>query len=607
MQRPIALALVLVAFLLLAFGGVTGLGFLGFDDPVYVTENPAVLETLQNGLSGETASWAFSTFHGSTWLPLTWLSHLLDAATFGTDPAGHHRTSLLLHGLNALLCFHLLRRATGRTLPAFLAAALWAVHPLRVESVAWVSSRKDVLSGLFFLAMLLSWVRYTERPGGLRYALSLLLCAAGLASKQVLVTAPFVLLLLDLWPLGRRGFAESATEPGQPNRTDLHPMRGDRRCSWGRLLIEKLPFLALAIAASVVATRSQQSGIEAKEVALGFAARAANALLAYGAYLRQTFLPHGLAAHYPHPGPNVPMGAAAAAGVLLFLLTGGAAALRRRAPALLVGWLWFAGMLVPMLGLVSFGNSIAHADRFTYLPHMGLAVALVFGAEALLRGPLRIGAAAFGAAFALACTFISDAQVSHWSSDRALWENALAHGSDATIRTNLAEERRRAGDVDGAIEHLEIAVQADPDAGHALKRLGALLAGKGRTREAAPLLARAAELLPDDFEAQVNKGSLLVQLGDQRNALDHLERALELGPDQPGLRQQVATLHDSLASQAATAGKLAEAIQSLRRADTVEPGSARRLKALRQLQLEAGRDKAATRTAERIKALGQTP
>lgn len=607
MPRPIALALVLVAFLLLAFGGVTALGFLGFDDPVYVTENPAVLETLQNGLSGETASWAFSTFHGSTWLPLTWLSHLLDAAAFGTDPAGHHRTSLLLHGLNALLCFHLLRRATGRTMPAFLAAALWAVHPLRVESVAWVSSRKDVLSGLFFLAMLLSWLRYVERPGALRYLLSLLLCAAGLAAKQVLVTAPFVLLLLDVWPLGRSGLAEPATASGGDDPLDKGPQDSSRRRSWGRLALEKLPFLALAIAASVVATRSQQSGIEAKEATLGLGARVANALLAYGAYLRQTLLPHGLAAHYPHPGANVSMGAAAGAGVLLVLLTGGAAALRRRAPALLVGWLWFAGMLVPMLGLVSFGNTIAHADRFTYLPHIGLAVALVFGAGALLRGPMRMGAAAFGLAFALACTFLSDAQVAHWSSDRALWENALASGSDATIRTNLAEERRRAGDVDGAIAHLEIAVQADPDAGHALKRLGALLAGKGRTREAAPLLARAAELLPNDFEAQVNKGGLLVQLGDQRNALVHLERALELGPDQPGLRQQVATLHDSLASQAATAGKLVEAIQSLRRADTVEPGSVQRLKALHQLQLKAGRGKAAARTAEQLSALGESP
>lgn len=593
MQRPAVLALSLIALLLLGMGGVTGLGFLGFDDPVYVTQNPAVLD----GLSAEGLRWAAGTYHGSTWLPLTWVSHQLDASLFGSDPAGHHRTNLILHGLNALLCFHLLRRATGQTFLAFLAAALWAVHPLRVESVAWVSSRKDLLSGFFFLTMLLAWLRYVERPGALRYVLAVLLCAAGLASKQVLVTAPFVLLLLDVWPLGRTDLAPPAPSRPSPDRAN-----------WGRLLLEKAPFLALAIAASWVATVSQRSGIEAKEATLGLGARTANALLAYGAYLRQTFVPTGFAAHYPHPGAGVSMGAAAAAGALLLALTLGAGLLRRRAPALLVGWLWFAGMLVPMLGLVSFGNTIAHADRFTYLPHLGLVIALVFGLPSLLRGsPQRLGAAAFGTAFALACALISDAQTAHWASDRALWENALAHGSDATIRTNLAEERRRAGDVDGAIAHLEIAVAADPNAGHALKRLGALFAQKGRTREAAPLLARAAELLPDDFEAQVNKGSLLVQLGDPRNALVHLERALELAPDQPGLGPQVASLHDTLASQAASEGLVTQAIQSLRRADTVEGGNVRRLRALRKLQIEAGRNKAAARTAERIRALGEQP
>ena len=590
-QRAALLIFPLIGLVLLAFAGVLGLGFVGFDDPVYVSENPMVLE----GLNRSSLAWAFSTYHGSTWLPLTWISHQLDGSLFGSQPAGHHGSSLLLHLINTLLLFHLLRRATGKSLAAFLVAGLWAVHPLRVESVAWVSSRKDLVSGLFFLCMLLAWLRYAEKATLPRYSLALLLCAAGLCAKQVLVTAPFVLLLLDFWPLGRSPIASSAHITSKPE-------------TYRRLLLEKIPFALLSIAASWVASQSQRSGIEFSPESADLLGRGAGALLAYGSYLRQSLLPIGLAAHYPFPEIAASWPAAIAIGLALLAMTLGALIYCKRHPALAVGWFWFAGMLVPMLGLVSFGIVTAHADRFTYLPHMGLALAIIYGLGPWVSAVAGKHARPFGLGlaftFLLISTLRSSRQCATWANDATLWEHALAvAGSDATTRYNLAEVARRSGDNAAAIEHLEQALQHSPEDPHIMKRLGALYAQSGRGREAAPLLRRAAEVLQEDLEAQINHGSFLTQLGDKSAALVHLERALELAPEMDMLRAQVASLREARAREAASAQRWDEAIRDLRYADQVEPNSADRLRLLQQIQLAAGRKKAAARTAERLKQL----
>lgn len=574
MQRPLSQSLILGLLVLLAFGGALSLGFVGFDDPIYVTENPMV----QGGLSSEGLSWALSTYHGSTWLPLTWLSHQLDATLFGASPSGHHGMSVLLHLANAVLVMHVLRRATGRPLAAFLAAALWALHPLRVESVAWVSSRKDLVSGLCFLALLLAWIRYAERPSALRYSLALLLMALGLAAKQVLVTAPCVLLLLDAWPLKRK----------------LEP----------RLLLEKLPFFALAALASWKATLSQVGGVEASTQVLGFGQRAAGALLSYGSYIRQSFVPTGLAAHYPDAGADVSMLAAGCMAVLLLVSVILVLRLRQRAPALAVGWFWFLGMLVPMLGLVSFGITTSHADRFTYLPSLGLAVALVYGIGALLSPGAQRSATRAAGAFALVCVGLSYAQTQTWKDDTSLWTHALsAAGPSSTVHFNLAEERRRAGDPAAAMEHLKQALLLTPNDAHIMKRLGALLAQASRPREAMPLLKRASEVLPDDFEAQANHGSLLLQLGEYDAALPILQRALQLDPKQELMRRQVSQLFEGQARRSGQNGDWPAAILQLRAALELRPNEISTLQMLQAAQTKAGRDKAAARTAKHLRTL----
>jgi tetratricopeptide (TPR) repeat protein len=570
-QRPLAQSLILGLLVLLAFGGALSLGFVGFDDPVYVTENPMVL----GGLSSEGFSWALNTHHGNTWLPLTWLSHQLDATLFGASPAGHHGTSVALHLANALLAIYVLRRATGKYLAAFGAAALWALHPLRVESVAWVSSRKDLLSGLCFLGLLLAWIRYTERPSALRYSLAVLLMALGLAAKQVLVTAPFVLLLLDAWPLKRK----------------LEP----------RLLLEKLPLLALAALASWKATLSQAGSVEASTEVLSLGQRMAGALLAYGSYIRQSFLPGGFAAHYPDAGTDLSMGAAAAVAAMLLVSILLALRLRQRAPALAVGWFWFLGMLVPMLGLVSFGITTSHADRFTYLPSLGLAIAVVYGISALLGPAGQPAAARSAGAFALVCVILSHQQTKTWNDDRSLWNHALiAAGPSSTVYFNLAEERRRAGDAEAALGHLKQALLLSPDDAHIMKRLGAMLAQAGRPREAMPLLKRASEVLPEDFEAQANHGSLLVQMGEYDAALPILQQAFKLDPTQELIRRQIGQIFEGQARRFGQASDWPTAILKLRAALELNPNEVSVLRMLQTAQTNAGRNKAAARTAEHL-------
>jgi len=414
------LALGLALAVCAVFGRSLGHEFLSLDDGVYVTGNEAV----RAGLTAESVKWAFTTFHGGPWHPLTWLSHMLDVELFGLDPAGHHATNVAIHALTTALLFLALRALSGATWASVFAAALFALHPLRAESVAWVAERKDVIAGLGFAAALLAYAGYAKRGGALRMAAVAAAMAFGLMGKPSIVTLPCVLLLLDVWPLRRLDLFEAPFP-------------------WRRLVAlaaEKLPLFALSAGASVlsVVTQGAGGGVASIEEA-PLAVRLANTLLAYVAYLRKTLWPVDLAVFYPYP-TEFPWLRVGAAGALLAALTALALAQLRRRPWLAVGWLWFLGVLVPMVGLVQVGGQ-ALADRYSYLPAIGLSLIAAAGAAELAerRPRARSGVAAACALLVAASAGATWRQVGIWRDNRTLYGHAVAVTRDNVVAaTNLA-------------------------------------------------------------------------------------------------------------------------------------------------------------------------
>ena len=399
---PLLLAAALALLALFAFLPVLGNGFVLLDDGLYVTRNSHV----QKGITLEGLAWVWSANVANNWHPLTLLSHMLDCQIFGLVPAGHHLTSLLLHLANVLLLFEVLRRITGALWRSAAVAALFAVHPLHVESVAWVAERKDVLSAFFWILAMSGYARYVRQPSRGRYLAVFLAMLLGLMAKPMVVTLPFVLLLMDVWPFGRLRF-----EPG-----------------WGRRLtrlgLEKLPLLALSAAASVITLRYQTTSIVDLEV-VPWHLRLANAAISYVVYLGRTFLPRNLAVFYPL-SLDVSFWKGAGAAALLALLTALAAWKARTAPWLLVGWLWFLGTLVPVIGLVQVGRQ-AMADRYAYLPSIGLFLAVCWGLPELVGSDARRRAllAAASVAAVLALAAVTRAQLRHWSNSVTLFQHAV--------------------------------------------------------------------------------------------------------------------------------------------------------------------------------------
>jgi len=447
-QRPTApvrtrvLALALVGLVLAVYAPVRAHEFVSYDDPVYLTENPH----LGRGLDWDEVRWFFTHEYAANYHPLTWLSHLLDVQLFGLDPAGHHLVSVALHALNAVLVFLLLRRLLGagqrREPLAALGAALFALHPLRVESVAWASERKDLLCALFFLLALLAYLRHAERPGPWRYAAVLLATALALLAKPMAVTLPCVMVLLDLWPLRRLrfcGLGERAPAPPSPAPTHPGETHGDRRghAVW----LEKLPLLALVLLAALATWLAQRRAGSASDLAsLGLDLRLLNGLAAVGVYLRQTLWPAGLAVFYPHaailsPTPRsallLPAALGLGAALALLVLTW---RLRRTRPLAWVGLLWFLGTLAPVLGVVQVGTQ-AHADRYTYLPAVGLSLllaGLACGPDPAMREPIvRVPWLTAGLALSLALALVTRQQLHTWSDSATLFRHA-----DAVVEDN---------------------------------------------------------------------------------------------------------------------------------------------------------------------------
>jgi tetratricopeptide (TPR) repeat protein len=500
-----------------------GYEFVDLDDSEYVYENPRVLA----GVSAAGTRWALTTHPAANWHPLTWLTPQHDAALFGVEPAGHHATSILLHAVNAALLLLLLDALTGATWASAAAAALFAVHPLRVESVAWVAERKDVLSALVGLLALLAWVAWTRRGGTLRYLAATALYALGLTAKPMLVTLPFVLLLLDLWPLRRLA-----------RRADLAPR-----------LREKAPWLALAAVSAWVTHAAQAAGgAKAAAAAYPWPDRLANAALAIVAYLRDLVWPARLAAFYPHPnsvGGQPPYPAAALAGLVLALASAWALSQWRRRPWLAVGWFAFLGMLVPVLGFVQVGSQ-ARADRYTYLPAIGIGIAVVWSVRELVGARPRRRALAAAATLAVLAglAVATRAQLAHWRDTGTLYRRALAVTEKNFLAWNNYGlwhlERRR--DPTTALDCFRRAAEAKGDYPEAWYNAGLALNRMGEHGRAVTAYQVALRMAPASADAWTNLGSSYRVLGRRAEALDAYRRALAVDPGHPATLEGLARL-----------------------------------------------------------------
>jgi protein O-mannosyl-transferase len=590
-RRRVVLSVLLALATLAVFLPVAWQGFVNYDDADYVTENAHV----QSGLKWENVLWAFTTGHASNWHPFTWLSHMLDCQFFGTKAGPQHLVSVGFHIANALLLLLLLRRMTGALWPGALVAALFALHPLHVESVAWASERKDVLSGFFFLLTLAAYLRYVEvlsqkpkvqslesgakgpisrirapkalgrtpqlyssaqdaeegpahLPSSIFYLLSLTLFACGLMSKPMLVTTPFVLLLLDYWPLRR--FELSTLNP-QPS-TIL------------RLVAEKVPFLLLAAASSVITFVVQRKG-GAVSTSLSLGGRIANALVSYVRYIGKTIWPLDLSILYPHPG-HWPAWQVIASAALLLAICVAVLLLARKRPYLVVGWLWFCGMLVPAIGLIQVGIQ-SMADRYTYLPLIGLFIMLIWGIDELVPDrPWRAPALGVAAVLMLvACALLTVRQVQFWRDSEALFVHAVrATRNNYLAYNNLGFFLSGQGKTAEAMENYRQSLKINPAYEDALNNMGYALAGQKKFAEAIPYYEAALRIRPNQAEVHNNLGNALSEVGKIDEAIQQYLIVLAQKPDH-------ADAHNNLGIALAMKGKLNEAVPHFQAAIRSKP------------------------------------
>ena len=533
------IGLVLVLAIVWLYAPVRDFPFITFDDPEYVTQNPGV----RAGLGWAGVGWAFTEPHAANWHPLTWLSHMLDWSLYGPWAGGHHLTSVLLHALATLVLLAALVRLTRAPWESAVVAAAFALHPLRVESVAWVSERKDVLAAVAWVFAMLAYARYVERPRVGRYLVLAAAFATGLLAKPMVVTLPFALLLLDAWPLGRAA-----------------------REGWRRLVVEKLPLFALSAVAAVVTYRVQASaGAMPSLEQQPLAARCANALIAYATYLRRTVWPVGLAVFYPPAGafePTTVIGAAA----LLAAITGLGLWQWRARPYLLVGWLWYLGTLVPVIGIVRAGDQ-ATADRFTYVPSIGLGLMAAWAIGELARRGDHQRWIVTGAVVVVVASWSvrTGEQLGTWRDSRTLYQHALAvtsrnHLAHGNLGLLLLEERR----LDDAMAHFQAAVAARPASPKAHVNLGVGLASLGRRDEAIAEYETAVRLDPRLPVAHYNLGLELAERGRLDEAMGRYEEAIRLDPG-------YALPHVNLGLLLANRERLTDAIVHYRAALALDP------------------------------------
>ena len=551
------MCVLLVALTWLVFGQTLRHEFVNYDDPDYVYQNSQITE----GLSMSGIQWAFASVHARNWHPLATISHMLDCELFGLNAAGHHFTSVLLHGVTALLLLLVLHQMTGHLWRSAFVAAAFAVHPLRVESVAWIAERKDVLSGLFFMLTLLAYVRYARNRSAARYLAVTAAFILGLLSKPMLVTLPLVLLLVDYWPLRR--FEQS---PGVTTES------GSRAAV--ALLIEKVPLFALSGVAALITYSIQQTGTGLRD-ALPLTWRINNAVVSCVAYLWDLVWPTDLAPFYPHPEGRLQLWMVALSAGLVLAVTVAAVVWRRQRPYLVTGWLWYVVMLVPVIGLVDVGAQ-SRADRYTYLPQIGIVLAVTWAfVEMSAKWRHRQKVLVAGAILILvACSWSASVQTGRWRTSESLWrhtleatsanhvaynnlgnvfsqrgqiDEALAHYQQAVeirsrnrlsqhdflmalYQNNVGTALQLKGRIDEAIRHYHEAIRLQPDYGDVYQNLSGALAARGDVAASIEVLRKLLELQPANARAHADLGTLLLHTGNERDAVACYEEALRIAP-----------------------------------------------------------------------------
>jgi protein O-mannosyl-transferase len=523
--RTALLCLILACVTLGVFWQVGSHQFINYDDPLYVTNNTHV----KGGLTARNIFWAFTTTEASNWHPLTWLSHMADVEIFGLASRGHHLGNVFIHAASTLLLFFLLAQTTGTPWQSFMVAAFFALHPLHVESVAWVAERKDVLSGFLWTLTLFLYARYTKRPSRTRYLLSILAFVAGLMAKPMLVTLPVVMLLLDYWPLKRLA---KDKPPGS------NPILSTFRAPLN-LLKEKVPFFILSLLSGIVTLYAQKSGGTMSSLdVVPLASRIGNALIAYAKYISNTVCPRNLGFFYPFP-LSIPLWQVLISSALLAFISLGVIRLRRRFSYLIVGWLWFLLTLLPVIGLVQVGGQ-SMADRYTYIPLIGLFIIISWGVPDLLKG-VRYR---FAILVTLSCVAITALalttcrQLGYWKDNILLYRHTLdVTRNNYIILNNLGIALAERGEVDAAIQAYERALRIWPKSVKTQVNLGAALADKGKFEEAIIHYREALRLNPDYALARTNWSKALnsmavgmAQQGRMDEAIAHFNEALRIDP-----------------------------------------------------------------------------
>ena len=569
----IAIYLFLAAITLAVFGQTTHYEFVNFDDDLYVYDSPVI----KAGLTIKGIALAFTSPHARNWHPLTTISHMLDCQLYGLNAGGHHAINVFLHMLSVLLLFRVLQQMTNATWKSAIVAALFAVHPLHVESVAWVSERKDVLSALFFFLMLGAYVSYARVPSTWRYLLVTVLFALGLMSKPMLVSAPVILLLLDYWPLKRI----------KSQKSGVKSRKSEVSAQWSvvrGLILEKIPMLLLSAGSCVITFVVQKRAIGAIPP-LPLSWRVENAVVSYLIYVRQTLWPTRLAAFYPHPNDTLAVWEVLLATGFLIAITVTAIVFRSKWPYLFTGWLWYLLMLVPVIGLIQVGEQ-GHADRYTYLPHVGLFLLMVWGVADVIqahRSMWRV-AAVTAPVVILALAATAFIQTSYWRNSETLWTHALVVTSDndfahnnlgylcadsgqldkaishfeaaamirhaktnkhynvgsSFVEMNLADSLARKGRSDEAMVHYQQAIRLEPNYANAYYNRGNVLLAKGQIDDAIADWEKTLQLQPNDADAHTSLGNALLRKGSLNEAIVHYETALALAPEDPHSRNNIA-------------------------------------------------------------------
>ena len=560
----ILIGLTLLVLTMVVYWSVRQFEFINYDDADYIVDNPRV----QMGLTAENVAWAFRTFYFENWHPLTWLSYLLDYQIFGLNSGAFHLVNVAFHLLNTLLLLAVLKRMTGARWPSAFVAGVFALHPLHIESVAWVAERKDVLCAFFFLLTLWAYVIYVERPRWTRYVLALFLFALGLMAKPMVVTLPFVLLLLDFWPLRRFRFGSAPSSGARPINQSVKEYPSQ---SLPKLVFEKIPFLLLTLLACIV-TFLAQHGARIPTTGLPLSDRIANALISYWRYLAKTLWPHDLAVFYPHPGQWLAW-QIFGAGLILAAITFLVLHRRRQSPYLAIGWFWYLGMLVPVIGLVQVGEQ-SIADRYMYLPMIGLLLMFAYGAgEVAERWQLnKLALPLSGVALVTGCFIASISQIRVWKNSLTLFEHALAVTEEGrtplkdlgasnkkspflggVAHNSLGDALLSAGRTNEAMSHFLTVLERDPEDALAHGNLGNILLAQGKATDALAQYQQGLQFNPRNPELNHNAALALAQLGKFSEAIPYYRLALQL-------RAEYADAHLNLGNALAAIGQFDEAI-----------------------------------------------